>query len=206
MERGLRSPSWALFCNLLEAMELEPAVSAIPRMSSIDASLEQLRPLSPEARLQTQYAASGMAAIAGALSGLDWAVDGNAALLAHGVPVSVDTLTVAIVDEDNNLASILDRLVRRRWLEVLGATPEEGTGRFAVAKCAEVMRELLKDSFEALGWTTRLRLVPAISGTLPLSGLGEADILLLPADRIRPDDSAALAALARWAERVSLGP
>lgn len=206
LERGNRSPSWALFCQLLEAMDLEPAVSAVARSSSTDRLLERLRPLSPDARLQTQYVESAVAAFAQALSGLEWAMDGNAALLAHGVPVCVDALTVAILDEDNNLAAVLDRVVRKRWVEVLGATAEQGTARFAVTKCAEVMRRLVNDMFRASGWPCRLRLVPSVSGSLRLAGTADAEIMLLPVDRVRPDDAAALAALARWAARVSLEP
>jgi transcriptional regulator with XRE-family HTH domain len=50
LERGRREPSWALFCRLLETLDVEPVVSTRRKRSALEQEIERIRPLTPEQR------------------------------------------------------------------------------------------------------------------------------------------------------------
>lgn len=204
LERGARQPSWAVFVRLLDAMDLEPAVTAVRKATSLDVELAQLRELTPAQRWETQHVDALLGTLVRALSGVEWALDGNAALLAHGVPVPVEVIRVALVDTDDNLAGVLDRLVRRRWVEVGGASAATGTAAFPPADCAAIVRDLAAEGIQVQVWSVAFRLVDSLDGAIRVA-TEDGDIAIVSVDSAQPDDTAATAALARWAAHVTLG-
>jgi transcriptional regulator with XRE-family HTH domain len=205
LERGSGSPSWSVFVRLLDAMDMEPAVTAVQKTSSVDAEMERLRALTPLQRWETQYVDVPVEALARTLSGLDWALVGSAALLAHGVPVKVHTIRVSLVDTDDNLAAVLDRLVRRRWVEVGGASAASGTAAFPPADCAAIMRDIAAEGIVVQDWPVIVCLAESLDGVIGVA-TEDGDVSIATLDRARPDDAAATAALARWATHLTLGP
>ncbi|HET7312673.1 MAG TPA: helix-turn-helix transcriptional regulator [Mycobacteriales bacterium] len=96
MERGQRT-NWATFCRLLEAMGLEPVVTTRRRKSDLEVEAERLAPLTAEERLAERGFVLEWAIKE--LPATGWALDGDAALLAHGVPVTPAQLDIATAEE-----------------------------------------------------------------------------------------------------------
>lgn len=176
LERDVHRPSWALFCRLLAALDLEATVTTRPRGSALDAELERLSRLTSAERWTTQ--GLPLTTLRSCLPSSGWALDGNAALLGYGIPVKVERLTLLLRDDDEALAQVLDGFVRNRCVEVLGATTREGTRAFPVAKCAAVMRQI------------------EVS-------IGDGEVPVVPLDCVQADTDEAAGALARWAKRLT---
>jgi transcriptional regulator with XRE-family HTH domain len=103
LERGRREPSWALFCRLLDVLDLEPVVTTRRKRSALEREIDDLRPLSPEQRwLRAFVPVSALADAMDATPDLvdNWALDGDAALVGHGLPLTPETFAVSIRDED----------------------------------------------------------------------------------------------------------
>lgn len=95
MERGQRT-NWSAFCRLLDAMELEPVVSARRRRSDLERQVERLAPLSAEDRLAVHQLVLEFPARHLPADG--WAIAGDAALAAHGVPVTPAGFDIAVTE------------------------------------------------------------------------------------------------------------
>ena len=96
MERGSRT-NWQAFCRLLDAMDLEPVVTTRRRKSDLEREVDRLAPMSAldrlgEHQLFLDWLPQGLPATG-------WALDGDSALLAHGVPATPSEFTLAILDE-----------------------------------------------------------------------------------------------------------
>lgn len=110
MERGLRS-NWAIFCRLLDAMELEPVVTTRRRRTELELEVERLAGLSAAQRLaEHQLYIDWLPEL---LPATGWALDGDAALLAHGVPVSPTRYGIALEEQTAELAAV--RALRDDW-------------------------------------------------------------------------------------------
>jgi len=96
MERGTRT-NWQAFCRLLDAMDLEPVVTTRRRKSDLDREVERLSTMSAMARLDEHQLFLDW--IPRDLPETGWALDGDSALLAHGVPATPSEFTIAILEE-----------------------------------------------------------------------------------------------------------
>src|SRR4051794_35467303 len=104
MERGHRS-GWPVFCRLLDAMGFEPVVTSRLRASDLDLEVERLADLTPEERvaehqLFLEWLPQALPqAMPQSLPTSGWAVDGDAALAAHGVPATPYRFLIAVLDD-----------------------------------------------------------------------------------------------------------
>src|SRR3954447_2962903 len=96
MERGHRS-SWPVFCRLLDAMGFEPVVTTRLRASDLDLEVERLADLTPEERVAEHQLF--LEWLPQSLPESGWAVDGDAALAAHGVPATPYRFLIAVLDD-----------------------------------------------------------------------------------------------------------
>lgn len=95
LERGVRS-NWQIFCRLLEAMGLEPVVTVRRRQSDLDLEVERIASLPAAERLAEHHLILDW--LPRLLPPTGWALDGDSALLAHGVPVAPSRFGVAIAE------------------------------------------------------------------------------------------------------------
>src|SRR3954447_6614423 len=112
MERGHRS-SWPVFCRLLDAMGFEPVVTTRLRASDLDLEVERLADLTPEERvaehqlflewlpqsLPQSLPQAMPQSMPESMPESVWAVDGDAALAAHGVPATPYRFLIAVLDD-----------------------------------------------------------------------------------------------------------
>ena len=103
MERGHRC-SWPVFCRLLDAMGFEPVVTARRRKPDLDLEVERLASMTAEQRVaEHDLFLHWLPRI---MPSEGWAVDGDAALAAHGVPVTPYRILVAVVDNPQMQARV----------------------------------------------------------------------------------------------------
>ena len=103
IERGHRS-SWPVFCRLIDAMGLEPVVTTRRRMSDLDREVERLATMSADHRLSEQQLI--LEWLPRKMPSTGWALDGDAALIAYGVPVMSSGLLIAVLDEPDVQAQL----------------------------------------------------------------------------------------------------
>jgi transcriptional regulator with XRE-family HTH domain len=96
MERGHRT-SWTVFCRLLDAMGFEPVVTTLRRKSDLDREVDRLATMTPAERVAEHDLFLEWLPQSVPFDG--WAVDGDAALAAHGVPVVPYRFLIAVVDD-----------------------------------------------------------------------------------------------------------
>src|SRR3954452_22703558 len=106
MERGHRS-SWPVFCRLLDAMGFEPGITTRRRASDLDLEVEPRAGLTAEERVAAHQLFLEWLPRSMPTSG--WAVDGDAALAAHGVPATPYRFLIAVLD-DPDVHAQLQRL------------------------------------------------------------------------------------------------
>jgi transcriptional regulator with XRE-family HTH domain len=96
MERGART-NWQVFCRLLDAMDLEPVVTTRRRTADLDREVKRLATMTAIDRLVERDLF--LEWLPKDLPASGWALDGDAALLAHGVPASPSRFTIAVLPE-----------------------------------------------------------------------------------------------------------
>src|SRR5438309_4618509 len=92
-------------------MGLEPVIHTRRKTSELAAEVERLATMSVAERLAERYLFLDWlsTSMSESLPQAGWAMDGDAALLAHGVPAAPDRFQIAIVDDPEVIAAC-DRL------------------------------------------------------------------------------------------------
>lgn len=203
LERGPRQPSWQLFVRLLDAMDMEPSVAAHRNVASLDAEVERLRTLTPEKRWADGGIDDAVEALVRVFGQLAWALDSDAALLGHGVPVRPELLAVAFLEDDTTLAALFDAAVGARWIHV-AENVRARLGEIATTTRANEMRELATEGWTVLGLPVSARLVDGLGGVVRLP-FQDNWVAVMGIDRLLATGPEAKRALDRWAIRARLG-
>jgi transcriptional regulator with XRE-family HTH domain len=116
LERGHRT-NWTQFCRLVAATGREPVLTTRRSASDLLAEADELATIPPAERVARHNLL--IAWLIGMMPASGWALDGDCALLTHGIPVTPGRrFEVAVVDDPSIHRELNDR--QREW--VVGVT------------------------------------------------------------------------------------
>jgi transcriptional regulator with XRE-family HTH domain len=133
VENGHTVPSWDVLVRIAEVLECEPHLRLLPATASMTARVRAMAGMTPQQRLGGHEVEPEDSLQLLAASGLSYVVTGAVAGVLHGLPMTIEEMSVAVEDDEATATRLVDLLMqtgglfREVDLEELGAMCSEGS-------------------------------------------------------------------------------
>jgi transcriptional regulator with XRE-family HTH domain len=166
VENGHTVPSWDVLVRIAEVLECEPHLRLLPATASMTARVRAMAGMTPQQRLGGHEVEPEDSLQLLAASGLSYVVTGAVAGVLHGLPMTIEEMSVVVEDDEATATRLVDLLMQTGGL-FREVDPEE-------------LRAMCSEGSWPLGWcNVRFDLAEQLPEAITVS-VGDLMVPLLP--------------------------